>query len=384
MCRRKTQEEFEKDVFNLVGNEYIVLGKYKNNKTNITIMHNDDNCNRYIYEVKPNNFLNGTRCPKCNELFGSKNTKLTHKEFISIINNLVGEEYLVLTEYRNSKTNIKFRHNSSICKNNEFYMTPNSFITGQRCPKCGIRKRTKEKTKSHKEFLIDFYNIFNSDEYEVIGSYKNAHTRIEILHKACGSKYLSLPYNLLNGAKCNICKIKSQSEKTRKSKEQFIKDVNTLTDEYTVLGDYVNALTEILVRHNSCNYEYYVKPNKFLTGRRCPRCNESKGESEVSKVLTELNVKFKSEYTFEDCRNIYPLPFDFAIFKNNQIYIIEYHGEQHYKPVDFWGGKIGFEYRKNNDKIKRDYCFNNKIKLLEIPYWEFDNIETIINDFLNN
>ena len=30
-------------------------------------------------------------------------------------------------------------------------------------------------------------------------------------------------------------------------------------------------------------------------------------------------------------------------------------------------------------KIKNDYCSINNINLIRIPYWEFENIENIIN-----
>lgn len=33
---------------------------------------------------------------------------------------------------------------------------------------------------------------------------------------------------------------------------------------------------------------------------------------------------------------------------------------------------------KENDKIKDEYCKNNNIKLIRIPYWEFNNIESIL------
>lgn len=46
-------------------------------------------------------------------------------------------------------------------------------------------------------------------------------------------------------------------------------------DEYTILTPYVKARTKVLIRHNSdvCkNHEYEATPNKFLMGRRCPKC----------------------------------------------------------------------------------------------------------------
>lgn len=62
---------------------------------------------------------------------------------------------------------------------------------------------------------------------------------------------------------------------------------------------------------------------------------------------------------------------------------IEYDGGQHFKEVKHFGGKAGFEQRKENDKIKTQYCIDNNIKLIRIPYTEFKNIEEILEKELN-
>ena len=60
---RKTTREFKQEVYNLVGNEYSVLGEYITNKTKIKMRHNK--CG-YEYEVTPNSFLStGNRCREC-------------------------------------------------------------------------------------------------------------------------------------------------------------------------------------------------------------------------------------------------------------------------------------------------------------------------------
>lgn len=379
--------EFKRKVFNKVGNEYTVLGEYKNNKTKILIRHNCNLCNNHEYYVIPNNFLcNGTRCPKCNELKGKRNTRYTHDEFLQIIKNLVNDEYTVLSSYKNNKTKVKFIHNSNKCNFHQFEMTPQAFINqGQRCPMCSKMMRVKKQAKTHEEFLKDFYKIHSKNEYEVIGRYVNAHTPIDILHKKCNKISKSSPNNLLNGSKCVYCKYEKLKSEMSKTNETFLNEVYiNVGNEYTVIGEYVNAHTKILIKHNECGHKYYVKPSKFLSGRRCPKCKYSKGEEKIYKYLKNNKIKFKSQYTFEDCRNKYLLPFDFAILDKygNVKILIEYQGEQHYKPIDYFGGRRGFEYRIKNDNIKRDYCKINKIKLLEIPYWKFDNIENILSKYL--
>ena len=71
------------------------------------------------------------------------------------------------------------------------------------------------------------------------------------------------------------------------------------------------------------------------------------------------------------------MPFDFYLPDYNTC--IEYDGELHYKAVDYFGGDDALMNTKCRDEIKTQYCKENNIKLIRIPYWEFDNIEEILN-----
>lgn len=108
-------------------------------------------------------------------------------------------------------------------------------------------------------------------------------------------------------------------------------------------------------------------------------CLKSKGELEISQILTKFNIIFTREMTFSNLisdKN-YKLRFDFALFENNILKcLIEYDGEQHYNENTFyWTKDIEI-----NDKLKNDYCLTNKIKLYRIRYDE--NIEEEILDIL--
>lgn len=110
------------------------------------------------------------------------------------------------------------------------------------------------------------------------------------------------------------------------------------------------------------------------------RMNESSGERKIREFLIKNNIKFEPEFTFDDCKNIRLLPFDFAVFNNlNQIELmIEYDGEQHFNFSDFFGGEEKFKKLKHNENIKNEYCKNNNIPLLRISYKEFKDIEEIL------
>ncbi|WP_291631441.1 hypothetical protein [Clostridium sp.] len=63
-------------------------------------------------------------------------------------------------------------------------------------------------------------------------------------------------------------------------------------------------------------------------------CINSKGELKISSILNDNNIKYKTQYTFNDLRseNGSLLRFDFAILNddNKLLYLIEYQGKQHY------------------------------------------------------
>lgn len=137
-----------------------------------------------------------------------------------------------------------------------------------------------------------------------------------------------------------------------------------------------------------CHKTWKSTFNNIKNGNSCPHCSASKGERHVAKILDDHNIQYKTQYWFEDCRIQLPLPFDFALFKNNKLIgLCEYQGEQHYEPVDFankgieWAEKQ-FERNQFSDNTKRTYCKENNIPLLEIPYWEYNNVENILSKFL--
>lgn len=99
--------------------------------------------------------------------------------------------------------------------------------------------------------------------------------------------------------------------------------------------------------------------------------------------VKENNVCFKREYRFDDCKNKKRLPFDFAIFNEEGILtrLVEYDGQQHYKKNDYFGGEEGFKQTQLCDKIKNEYCLQNNIPLVRIPYTEKNiTIEKILGD----
>lgn len=98
----------------------------------------------------------------------------------------------------------------------------------------------------------------------------------------------------------------------------------------------------------------------------------SKGENLISNILSENNIKFEREYSFDDLRsNGKKMRFDFRLEDGT---LIEYDGRQHYLYDENGYGK-DLEQIQKRDKIKNEYCLLNNLKLIRIPYTYFPNIE---------
>ena len=94
MTKRKTDEEFKQEVYDLVGNEYVFLEPYRGANTKIEVKHNK--CEN-VYEIRPSNFINGQRCPYCNGNHKKNDIQFQHEVYI-----LVGNEYTFLDKYVNA------------------------------------------------------------------------------------------------------------------------------------------------------------------------------------------------------------------------------------------------------------------------------------------
>ena len=267
--------------------------------------------------------------------------------------------YILLSkEYKNNSTPLEMMcPNGHLCK----ISFANFKNKNRRCSRCnGNGKYTEEEIKI----------MLEKEGYILLSKYKNANSEIIVkcnhghIWKTSWGKFQS-------GRRCLYCSGKFNSYET-------IKELIESEDGYTLLSKECNQLRDKVKIQCKHGHIYEVMVENFKSGRRCPYCNESKGEKEIGKILKKYGIDFKPQYKFENCKFYKKLPFDFYLPQYN--ICIEYDGEFHYKMImgfnEFVNGKI-------RDTIKTIYCKENEIKLIRIPYWDFDNIETILKKELN-
>lgn len=108
----------------------------------------------------------------------------------------------------------------------------------------------------------------------------------------------------------------------------------------------------------------------------------------VNDILIKHGIEYKVEVSVEGVYGIdneTPLRFDFAVYKEGELFsFIECQGEQHFMPVEEFGGERRFVIQQRNDEEKRKYAKEHEIKLLEISYKnkKYETVESILRDQL--
>lgn len=306
--------------------------------------------------------------------------KKTHEQFIKEVENVYGENiYMFHSEYKRSDKTLTVEHLECGYIWNVY---PRNLINKQsKCPKC-----SNKANRSPDEFRKYVHNITNG-EFSSIEDFKGNRYMTTFKHNLCGYTFQAMSQIAeREELGCRNCSGMLIHDKER---------VESLLDdkygtEYVLLSDTVkNNRDTIEVKHSVCGNTFSTRSTDIIhLGKVCPHCNVtgSKGERKIEKYLKSLNLDFAREHSFFDCRHINELRFDFAVYDSlgRLDFLIEFDGRQHFEPVEFFGGQLGFELGKIRDEIKNSYCKNNNIGLLRIPYWKEDNINEIIQEYIKN
>ena len=186
-----------------------------------------------------------------------------------------------------------------------------------------------------------------------------------------------------NKRQCNKCSFDDKRERFAHS-YKYIKEYIENNGCVLTTKEYINSSLPLdIICSCGITFTATFDSFKFNKQHRCYSCSAktSLGEATVRNVLSEIGARYKEQYRINV--NQSRMYMDFVVFNSDStiLYFIEYDGEQHFKPIDFFGGEDGFKETTRRDKIKNEYCMEKKIPLLRIPYTEFHNIKEIVSDF---
>ena len=243
------------------------------------------------------------------------------------------------------------------------------------CPYCIGRHITTE--EAQKKVLNP--NIIFTSEY--LGCEKP----ISCHCNKCGNDWVTnRPMDLFKRkGGCPQCANNNRGNFHRKKLNDFIKDVATNNPNVEIISSYNLTKNKIRCKCKKCDTEWESIAANIRNGSaRCPYCHGTTGERRIIDFLKKYKINFLTQKTFDDCKNSSGRKLRFDVYDVDNNILFEYQGEYHFEEKPYYGdiekAKKSLETRKERDALKRQYCKSHNIILIEIPYWELDNIESFI------
>jgi len=318
--------------------------KYVSDKTRVCII-----CPEHgeFWQTPSLHILQKCGCPKC----AGKNKTLA--EYIEKSKEIHGDKYdYSLVDKCNSRQKITLKCNNC---GNIFQTTFDRHIHLKNgCPKCSHRsyKYTIE------EFLERAKQV-HGDRYDYSKvDYKSSREKVCIICPEHG-EFWQTPYKHINAKQgCPLC-----SKFHKMTKEEFIEKaikVHGNRFDYSKV-EYINDSTKVCIicpEHG----EFWQAPHGHLSGKGCSMCHE---ENHVNEMLLYKFIKESlPNYTIiNQYKDNFLNGQVLDIFIKELNIAIEYQGIQHFKPVKYFGGEEKYIYTVKMDKLKREKCINNGIKL---------------------
>jgi hypothetical protein len=245
------------------------------------------------------------------------------------------------------------------------------------CRICVQKIKKPTKLKYEYDFVKKFFEDRNCKLLSK--SYVDAHEKLDYLCE-CGNKSKIAWHHFRQGSRCLNC-----AENKRRHTYEDVKNYIEEKGCKLLSKEYQNSTSQKLDIICCCGNTHSIRFSAFKQGARCPRCSvTSRGEKKIAQFLEVNGIKYKYQYVIKKCRNINPLPFDFAVLGNSGAIkcLIEFDGKQHFAPIDFFGGEESYHKVRNNDYIKNTYCQTNNLLLFRISYKDLENVDHILKEIL--
>lgn len=243
------------------------------------------------------------------------------------------------------------------------------------CNECAIKRRGNAKRTGKNKI----YQLCKKLNYKILECPNNPKNNDNILVEDInGYKAYTTYSHMRQGKGLGIFYINS-------NKNYFIDNVNNYceingiqTEAIEISKKQRHTTPTIIFKCGECGETFETSYSAFKTGKfRCSKCSNSMSlfEYKTKEFLDSLNIKYIKEYSFYDCKDILPLPFDFYLTDLNKI--IEIDGQQHFVEKAFFHNREIADFTKTllHDNIKNEYCKNNNISIIRIPYYDFNKEE---------
>lgn len=187
--------------------------------------------------------------------------------------------------------------------------------------------------------------------------------------------------------KCDCGKQVEVASSNLKSKHSLSCGCNRRTDISNQRFDYLIAIkpTQNKANHDGsviwecqcdCGNICYksISDLKTSTNNSCG-CQKiySRGEEKIQQLLWDNKIPFEKEKSFKNCRSKYNRPYRFDFYIDDK-YLIEFDGAQHFKHKSLNSAWEDLEVIVERDNYKNEWCKNNNIPLIRIPYTHLEKL----------
>lgn len=352
--------------------------EYTDNKKNLELICSCGN----LFTKTFHNFKdhNQRQCINCTRKEISENNHSKNKIYIESLG------YELVSYYENINTYSKFTLKD---KKGYFYTTT-----------LGLLQSGKKPSYIHTSNPYSIQNIklwikINKKTFELV---TEKYTKIKEKFKwkccVCNEIFESTCHSVLNhNVGCPYCvgqKVGLSNCLATKNPSLALQWHSTKNDSLTPYDVTANSTKKVWWLCPECNHEWSATVGKRNgAGRGCPECKKSKGEMQISNFCKENHIDYIPQKGFENLIGVGGgnLLYDFYIPKYNLL--VEYNGKFHCEPIKNYKNEPikfaeeRFNKQQEHDRRKREYANKNNIKLLEIWHWDFDNIESILENALN-
>lgn len=217
-------------------------------------------------------------------------------------------------------------------------------------------------------------------EFEIINYYKDKRNyKIQLKCNNCGHSFERYIQHFIDSS--HMCpKCHPKMIKQTITLEEAQKRINNVYGaNYLTILEYKGNNTKTIIKCEKCQNTFQSVPVSLWRHRirGCPFCEKTKslGECRVERFLRLNNIQFRTQERFLNCKDKLALPFDFYLPQFNAC--IEFQGEQHYDNTSLmWSEEL-----IKHDEIKRQFCKDNDILLIEIPWYDIDNLDKHLKQF---
>lgn len=256
----------------------------------------------------------------------------------------------------------------------------------------------KDFLKGAERFTSTFSELYPDGEYVQVGQYAGCNVPVRVRHEECGWEWDITPSNFYKGKRCPACSGRGGKTHTLDERRAFFlrRVERQFGGVYTILGEYVDSMTPLEVRHEECGRIFSISPCNLVKRTAAPRCTHcsreqrvSQGEQQIMHWLDEHAIAYIHQWRADPLnaeQASHRYTFDFRVETSDGGYcLVEYQGEFHFRP---WRGDsrtaiAKFENTVKNDAIKADFCARHGIPLLTIPYSEFYRISDRLGEFFD-